>query len=58
MTRGETLTNFASHQRAVETLVEALHTHRNWYLDLANEHDVHDTRYVSDAELKRRRKSL
>jgi hypothetical protein len=55
LTRGETLTNFAAHQRAVETLVEALHTHRNWYLDLANEHDVHDARYVSDAELKRLR---
>jgi len=52
LTRGEMLSNFAAHQRAVETLVYALKTHRNWYLDLANEHDVHDARYVSDAELK------
>jgi hypothetical protein len=55
LTRGEMLSNFAVHQRAVETLVDALKTHRNWYLDLANEHDVHDARYVSDAELKRLR---
>ena len=52
LTRGELLSNFAAHRRAVETLVEALKTHRNWYLDLANEHDVHDARYVSDVELK------
>jgi hypothetical protein len=55
LTRGGTLSNFAAHQRAVETLVAAIKTHRNWYLDLANEHDVHDARYVSDAELKRLR---
>jgi hypothetical protein len=36
----------------VETVVNALKVHRNWYLDLANEHDVQDARYVSDAELK------
>ena len=55
LTRGGTLTNFAAHHRAVETLVEALHAQRNWYLDLANEHDVHDARFVADAELKRLR---
>jgi hypothetical protein len=55
LTRGETLRDFAAHQQAVETLVEALKTHRNWFLDLANEHDVHDARFVSDAELKRLR---
>ena len=42
----------ASHQRAVETLVTALKPHRNWYLDLANEHDVRDARFVPAAELK------
>ncbi|HVV70046.1 MAG TPA: hypothetical protein VHI52_00725, partial [Verrucomicrobiae bacterium] len=39
------------HQRAVETLVAALKPHGNWFLDLANEHDVRDARFVSDAEL-------
>ena len=46
------VTNLASHQRAVETLVTALKPQRNWYLDLANEHDVRDARYVPTAELK------
>jgi hypothetical protein len=41
-----------SHGRAVETLVASLKSHRNWYLDLANERDVRDDRYVSAAELK------
>lgn len=44
--------NFASHQRAVETIIGALKEHRNWYLDLANERDVGDARYVSTGELK------
>lgn len=44
--------DFQAHQRAVETLIEALRPHRNWYLDLANERDVRDARYVSPAELK------
>ncbi len=49
---GGGLPDFASHQRAVETLIKALKEHRNWYLDLANERDVHDARYVSSDELK------
>lgn len=44
--------DLASHQRAVETLVTALKPQRNWYLDLANEHDVRDARFVPAAELK------
>jgi hypothetical protein len=44
--------DLASHQRAVETLVTALKPQRNWYMDLANEHDVRDARYVPTAELK------
>jgi hypothetical protein len=44
--------DLASHQRAVETLVTALKPHGNWYLDLANEHDVRDARFASAAELK------
>ncbi|MBP7053573.1 MAG: DUF4038 domain-containing protein [Phycisphaerae bacterium] len=46
------LPDLAAHQRAVATLVEALKTHRNWYLDLANERDVRDGRYVSISEIK------
>ncbi len=55
LTRGETLRSFAAHQQAVETLLAALQTHCNWFLDLANEHDVRDARFVSDAELTRLR---
>ena len=44
--------DLAAHKRAVETLVSTLKAHRNWYLDLANERDVRDARYVSPAELK------
>lgn len=49
------LSKLDAHQRAVEVLVQALKPHRNWYLDLANERDVRDERYVSAAELKRLR---
>jgi hypothetical protein len=52
------VTNLASHQRAVETLVTALKPQRNWYLDLANEHDVRDARFVPTAELKTLRESV
>lgn len=46
------LPDFESHQRAVGTIVTALKGHRNWYLDLANERDVRDARFVPVAELK------
>jgi hypothetical protein len=46
------LPDFESHRRAVETLVPALQAHRNWYLDLANEHDVRDDRYVPAPEIQ------
>ena len=39
---GTGLSNFKAHRQAVETLVVALKGYRNWYLDLANEHDVGD----------------
>jgi hypothetical protein len=45
----------AAHRRAVETLVSAMKDRRNWYLDLANERDVRDKRYVSFEELKQLR---
>ncbi len=55
LTRGELLPNSEAHLRAVETLVDALKPYRNWYLDLANERDVHDARYVGAEELKQLR---
>lgn len=41
-----------AHRRAVESLIVALKEHRNWYLDLANEHDIRDDRHVPASELK------
>lgn len=61
LTRGEAapgaessgrIPDFESHRRAVAILVHALRTHRNWYLDLANERDVRDARFVPADELK------
>ncbi len=49
------IANMEAHQRAVEVIVQSLKPHRNWYLDLANERDVRDARYVSPAELKQLR---
>ncbi len=42
----------AAHRRAVETLVTALKAQRNWYLDLGNERNIRDKRYVSFDDLK------
>jgi len=52
LTRGKQLPDFRAHMAAVETLVTILKPFRNWYLDLGNERDVGDARYVSLAELK------
>lgn len=46
------LQSLEAHRRAVETLVSALKSRRNWYLDLANERNVKDKRFVSFEELK------
>lgn len=51
----ERIANLEAHQRAVEVIVRALKPYRNWYLDLANERDVRDARYVSPVELKKLR---
>jgi len=40
-----------AHRRAVETLLERLGQWRNWYLDLANERNIPDRRFVSIEEL-------
>ncbi|MBI3463980.1 MAG: DUF1080 domain-containing protein [Planctomycetes bacterium] len=52
------LKTFDTHRRAVETLVVALQPHRNWYLDLANERNVRDARFVSFEELKHLRETV
>lgn len=51
--RGEgSLADLQGHEKAVATLVNALRPYRNWYLDLANERNIRDARYVSADELK------
>lgn len=52
------LTSFPAHQLAVENLAKSLRDYRNWYLDLANERDVRDDRYVPPSELKALREKL
>lgn len=49
------LPTLEAHRRAVETVVTALKPYRNWYLDLGNERNVRDQRFVSFAELKQLR---
>lgn len=46
------LPDLEAHRRAVEALLTGLRPHRNWYLDLANERDVRDARYVPAEELR------
>jgi CubicO group peptidase (beta-lactamase class C family) len=46
------LPTFDAHRRAVKTLVTELQPWRNWYLDLANERDVRDARFVSMQEIR------
>jgi hypothetical protein len=52
LSRGKLLPDQASHLKAVETLAKALKPYRNVYLDLANERDVRDARFVDFPELK------
>lgn len=47
-----TLPDFPIHLRAVETIINSLKDHKNWYLDLANERNVGDARFVSFEELR------
>ena len=41
------LATLESHRRAVEAILSALRPYNNWYLDLANERNVGDRRFVS-----------
>jgi hypothetical protein len=52
------LLDFDSHERAIRSLIHQLKSCRNWYLDLANEHDVRDARHVPDEELKQLRNDV
>lgn len=49
--------SLASHRRAVETVVSKLESHRNWYLDLGNERNIRDKRFVSFDELVKLREA-
>lgn len=49
------LPDLQAHKQAIRTVIGALRPHRNWYLDLANERDVRDSRYVPIGELKQLR---
>lgn len=52
---GGGIPDMAAHEEAVRSVVAALKGRRNWYLDLANERDVRDSRYVSTREVRRLR---
>jgi hypothetical protein len=58
LSRGNSITgparlqSLATHLRAVETLLTALASYRNWYLDLGNERNIRDARFVSVDDLR------
>ncbi len=43
-------------RRAAKTIVTALKPYRNWYLDMGNERNIRDKRFVSTGELAKLRK--
>ena len=51
------LQTLAAHRRAVENLVRELRELRNWYLDLGNERNIRDARFVSIEDLKKLREA-
>jgi len=51
------LATMEAHRTAVEELVKGLKEKRNWYLDLANERNIRDARFVSFEELAKLRES-
>jgi len=50
------LQSLEAHRRAVETLLTKLKSRRNWYLDLGNERNIKDARFVSFDDLEQLRK--
>jgi len=49
------LPDFKAHFQAVGILTRALKRYKNWYIDLANERNIRDSRYVSLEEVKKLR---
>jgi len=45
-------------RRAAETIVTSLKSYQNWYLDMGNERNIRDKRFVSTKELAELRKSI
>jgi hypothetical protein len=45
-------------RRAAETIVTSLKPNRNWYLDMGNERNIRDKRFVSTEELAKLRKFI
>ena len=54
---GPILQTLDSYQKAVKSIINLLKPYHNWYLDLANERDVRDDRFVSFDELKQLRET-
>lgn len=52
LTRGEVLPTQQAHLRAVQTLARSLVPFRNVYIDLGNERNIRDARFVSFEELR------
>jgi len=52
------LENQQGHRRVVAALLKALKRYHNWYLDLANERNIHDTRYCSFEDLRQLREDV
>jgi hypothetical protein len=52
LSRGPLLPSLVAHLRAAEVLTRTLKRYRNWYIDLANERDIGDSRFVSVDELR------
>jgi hypothetical protein len=54
-TGGPRLQKLEEHERAVRVLIERLHPYRNWYLDLGNERNIQDKRFVPFGDLQKLR---
>jgi hypothetical protein len=54
---GRSLKTIAAHDSAVSSVITALKSYQNWYLDLANERDIGDARFVSFNDLKKMRET-
>ncbi len=55
VTGGNRLQTLDTHRRAVQTLLKALKSYRNWYIDLGNERNIRDRRHVSFEHLRQLR---